>query len=283
MARTKELKAAVAERVISAEIRRRSWRVQVLQHRVDGMLRLSEARATMYAEQKDEGHEFTVNDKDEELAAIAEGCRALPPAPVPPPAGRGKDVLPPPPPEYPKTMVHPGYPNGAETGMLMKDFRGKNAEQVVWKFDAALEAKIMEALKQAAIEKGSGARSERSRPPVPPSGRRASTADGIDLRRRRPLVWHAAKSGGEDDEKRWPPVRPRSQKTGADRQPFACLDGRARASAEADTLRDRRGANSARFDSRADCLYTSRVGVHKQEAFAIWPKCLRQLGYLAAR
>ena len=153
MARTKELKAAVAERVISAEIRRRSWRVQVLQHRVDGMLRLSEARATMYAEQKDEGHEFTVNDKDEELAAIAEGCRALPPAPVPPPAD-GKDVLPPPPPEYPKTMVHPGYPNGAETGMLMKDFRGKNAEQVVWKFDAALEAKIMEALKQAAIEEG---------------------------------------------------------------------------------------------------------------------------------
>jgi hypothetical protein len=50
--------------------------------------------------------------------------------------------------------VHPGYPSGAATGMLMKDFRGKNAEQVVWKFDAALESKLMEALKQAAIEEG---------------------------------------------------------------------------------------------------------------------------------
>jgi hypothetical protein len=112
---------------------------------------VSQARATMYANQKDEGHEFTVYNKYEELAALAEGCRALPPAPVPPPAD-WKDE--PPPPEYPKVMVHPGYPNGAATGMLMKDFRGKNAEQVVWKFDAALEAKLMEALKQAAIEEG---------------------------------------------------------------------------------------------------------------------------------
>ena len=108
----------------------------------------------MYAEQKDEGHEFTVNDKDEELAAIEEGCRALPPALVPPPAGDWKDELPPPPLEYPKIMVHPGYPNGAGTGMLMKDFRGKNAEQVVWKFDASLGGKLMDALKQAAIEEG---------------------------------------------------------------------------------------------------------------------------------
>ena len=74
----------------------------------------------------------------------------MPPAPVPPPAD-WKDE---PPPEYPKIMVRPGYPNGAATGRLMKDFRGKNAEQVVWKFDAALEAKLMEALKQAAIEEG---------------------------------------------------------------------------------------------------------------------------------
>ena len=51
-------------------------------------------------------------------------------------------------------MVHPGYPNGAGTGMLAKDFRGKNAEQVVWKFDASLEGKLMDALKQAAIEEG---------------------------------------------------------------------------------------------------------------------------------
>jgi hypothetical protein len=67
----------------------------------------------------------------------------LPPAPVPPPPD-GKDEPPPPPPEYPKIMVHPGYPNGAGTGMLAKDFRGKNAEQVVWKFDASLEGKLMD-------------------------------------------------------------------------------------------------------------------------------------------
>jgi hypothetical protein len=71
-ARIKELKAVVAD----AAGRPRTWRVQVLQNRVDGMLRLSEARATMYAEQKDEGHEFTVNNKAEELAALEEGCRA---------------------------------------------------------------------------------------------------------------------------------------------------------------------------------------------------------------
>ena len=50
-------------------------------------------------------------------------------------------------------MVHPGYPNGA-AGMLVKDYRGKDANHEVWKFDSALEAKLMEALKQAAIEEG---------------------------------------------------------------------------------------------------------------------------------
>jgi hypothetical protein len=45
-------------------------------------------------------------------------------------------------------------PNGAATGLLVKDYRGKDANQEVWKFDAAIEAKLMEALKQAAIEEG---------------------------------------------------------------------------------------------------------------------------------
>lgn len=40
----------------------------------------------------------------------------------------------------------------AATGMLVKDYRGKDANQVVWRFDSALESKIMEALKRAAIE-----------------------------------------------------------------------------------------------------------------------------------
>jgi hypothetical protein len=55
---------------------------------------------------------------------------------------------------YPRVLWRGGAPNGGATGMLVKDYRGKNAEQVIWKFDAALESKIFEALKQAAIEEG---------------------------------------------------------------------------------------------------------------------------------
>jgi hypothetical protein len=43
---------------------------------------------------------------------------------------------------------------GGATGMLVKDNRGNNAEQEIWKFDAALEAQIKDTLKQAAIEEG---------------------------------------------------------------------------------------------------------------------------------
>jgi hypothetical protein len=38
--------------------------------------------------------------------------------------------------------------------MLVKDYRGKNAEQEIWKFDASLVEQINEVLKQAAIEEG---------------------------------------------------------------------------------------------------------------------------------
>jgi hypothetical protein len=114
---------------------------------------LSQARATMYAGEKGGGHEFQVNTLAEERAAIDEGCRALPPKPVPVPAD-WKDAPPPPPPSYPKTMVHPGYPNGGATGLLVKDYRGKEANQEVWKFDSALEARLADDLKQAAIEEG---------------------------------------------------------------------------------------------------------------------------------
>jgi hypothetical protein len=40
------------------------------------------------------------------------------------------------------------FPAG-KTGMLVKDYRGKNAEQVIWKFDAALVAQINDTLTQA--------------------------------------------------------------------------------------------------------------------------------------
>ena len=127
--------STIADRVISAEVRRRTWRVQVLQNRIAAMLALSEARAAMYADQKEGVHEFQVNTLAEERAAIDRGCHALPPA-------DGKEGSRLPRPAYPKTMVHPGYPNGAATGLLVKDYRGKDANQEVWKFDSALEARL---------------------------------------------------------------------------------------------------------------------------------------------
>ena len=48
--------------------------------------------------------------------------------------------------------MHSDYPGGGATGTLVKDYRGKNAEKEVWKFDAALVAQIKDTLKQAAIE-----------------------------------------------------------------------------------------------------------------------------------
>jgi hypothetical protein len=44
--------------------------------------------------------------------------------------------------------------SAADTGMLVKDYRGKNAEQEIWKFDAALVSAINDTLMQAAIEEG---------------------------------------------------------------------------------------------------------------------------------
>jgi hypothetical protein len=48
---------------------------------------------------------------------------------------------------YPKNLFHSGYPKGGATGMMVKDYRGKNAEQVIWKFDAALVEKFLNTLK----------------------------------------------------------------------------------------------------------------------------------------
>jgi hypothetical protein len=38
--------------------------------------------------------------------------------------------------------------------MLVKDYRGNNTEQEIWKFDAALVAQICDVLNQTAIEEG---------------------------------------------------------------------------------------------------------------------------------
>jgi hypothetical protein len=153
LARIKELQTAVAERVVAAEARRRSWRVELLQNRIDKAIALSQARATMYAQEMGESYQFQVLDRAAELAAIADGCTAAPVFDPPKPAD-WKDAPIPAAPEYPKTMIHPGFPIGGATGLLMKDYRGKNAEQVIWKFDAALEARIADNLKQVAIEEG---------------------------------------------------------------------------------------------------------------------------------
>jgi cell division septum initiation protein DivIVA len=52
-----------------------------------------------------------------------------------------------------RSVEHAAHPGGA-TGMLVKDYRGKNAEQEIWKFDAALVTQINATMKQAAIEEG---------------------------------------------------------------------------------------------------------------------------------
>jgi hypothetical protein len=50
--------------------------------------------------------------------------------------------------------------------MLVKDYRGKNAEQEMWRFDASLVTQINATLKQAAIEEGQwGERRETAQEP----------------------------------------------------------------------------------------------------------------------
>jgi hypothetical protein len=80
-------------------------------------------------------------------------------------------------------MVHPGFPNGAATGLLVKDYRGKEANQEVWKFDSALEARPADDLKQAAIEEGQRCEKREVQAAGAASGRRASTTPSLAARR----------------------------------------------------------------------------------------------------
>ena len=52
-----------------------------------------------------------------------------------------------------RAFEYADHPGGA-SGMLMRDYRGKNAEKVIWRFDAALVSQMNDAMKQAAIEEG---------------------------------------------------------------------------------------------------------------------------------
>lgn len=112
--------------------------MQHLQELADDLLALRAARKVLYANQLGEGYEFQVADAAEEAKALADGCR---------PVDAGA-------PEYPKRFRHPGFPMGGDTGTLVKDYRGKNAEQEIWKFDSALVDKFANLLKQATIEEG---------------------------------------------------------------------------------------------------------------------------------
>ncbi len=142
--RIKELQTRISDAVVLAEIRKRSWRVQQLQSWADDMLALRAARKKLYG--KPDSGERTVANAEEQAAALAEGFELVH---APKPAGDAGPA-----PEWPKTLMHPGWHIGGDTGMLVKDFRGKNAEQEIWKFDAALVEKFANVLKQAAIEEG---------------------------------------------------------------------------------------------------------------------------------
>jgi hypothetical protein len=122
-ARIKELLTAVAERAAEAAARKRSWRVAVLQDLIDDSLALIAARKVMYADAKGEGRTLEVVDAAGEKAAIANGF-----------SQRTAAISE----TYPKTMDHLGYPNGAATGMMVKDYRGKDANQEIWKYDGGL-------------------------------------------------------------------------------------------------------------------------------------------------
>jgi hypothetical protein len=76
LARIKELQTAVAERVVAAQARRRSWRVELLQDRIDKAIALSQARATMYASEMGESYQFQVADWRRGAASVTAGTAA---------------------------------------------------------------------------------------------------------------------------------------------------------------------------------------------------------------
>ena len=100
-------------------------------------------------------------------------------------------------------MVHPGYPNGGATGLLIKDYRGKDANREIWKFDSALEAKIFDALKQAAIEEGQWTeKRDVNAAAVLAEMKARSTGAATAWPPRRPRLWPGARFGGRREQYR---------------------------------------------------------------------------------
>lgn len=138
-----ELRQAVSDGLVKQRIRDKNHRFDVLQRQLDRLLQLQDARAALYANETDGSYDFLVADPLAEAKATLNGCKLK----EPPPGGEA-------PAGYPKVMTHPGLPIGGATGMLVKDFRGKSAEQVIFRFDRAHQAEIRDTLRQAAIEEG---------------------------------------------------------------------------------------------------------------------------------
>jgi hypothetical protein len=82
-----------------------------------------------------------------------------------------------------RAFVNSDHPGGGATGMLVREHRGKIAEQADWKFAAALVTQINNVLNQAVIEGCSGTKwqlsGEASKPGVTLICRISSTATAI--------------------------------------------------------------------------------------------------------
>src|SRR5664279_2472092 len=76
-----------------------------------------------------------------------------------------------------RALEYANHPGGA-TGMLVKEYRGKNGQQEIWKFDASLVAQTNATLKQVAIEVG-----QWSQPESSDSGSSKAALDRIMLRK----------------------------------------------------------------------------------------------------
>jgi hypothetical protein len=157
-ARIKELQTRITDAVIAKVVLDRVRRIAILEDSVNRKLALREYRAAMYAHHLGESRTWVCHDEAEEKQALAEGFseEKRPDKPVAP--------------GYPRTLYHPGFPIGGATGLLIKDYRGKNAEQEIWKMDTGTDPPSATTSSRSPSRKARGARSgSRRRQPRCPS------------------------------------------------------------------------------------------------------------------
>ena len=97
-----------------------------------------------------------------------------------------------------RALEYSYHPGGA-TGLLERDYRGENAEEEIWKFDAGLMSRINSTMKQAAIEEGQWAEKRDSSATISNAQRKAR----INARRDRLA---AEKKAALERGEPWPPV-----------------------------------------------------------------------------